>query len=86
MGNLKYLFSCIVLTKLRFVSDGRNDGTTVLFLAALIFIVSGIKFCVERTFFFNDLNAFRQLWHRVPATTEIWVVEAGAVRLWLSHE
>ena len=81
MGNIKYLFSCMVLTKLRFVSNGRNDGTTVLFLAASILIVSEIKFGVERTIFFNDLNAIRQLWHRVPATAEIWVVEASAVRL-----
>ena len=51
MGNIKYLFSCMVLTKLRFVSNGRNDGTTVLFLAASILIVSGIKFGVERTIF-----------------------------------
>ena len=86
MGNIKYLFSCMVLTKQQFASNGRNEGTKMLLLAVCIFIMSGIKLCDERTSFFNNLIAIRQLWHSVPATAEIWVIEVNAIRLWLSHK
>ena len=54
MGNINYQFSFMVLPKLWFVSNGKNDSTkggNVIF--------SRIKFCVGRPGFFNNLTLIR---------------------------
>ena len=54
MGNINYLFSCMVLPELRFASSDRNMVLRMVILsllAACISIETGIKFCGERPFF-----------------------------------
>ena len=73
MGNMNYLFNCMVFPKLWFAPDGKNEGTRmvmVLLLVVCIFIETGIKFCVKSPNLFNNLTPIKQLWHPVSAVAE----------------